>query len=205
MAIESVEEPCFGAGDGGRRVEEAWILVLWIVVPLVAYLVAGLWTYLSYYVILYPVYFLVLGALARRAVPLKILVAGIAAFVLGNIVYHAGCEPVFGPVRRSPGDIRVGTRLQTGSGQVRGSARRCPGVVKENRLLQMDQLAAGEPAQLDLPFLAMQHGHGETRWPTNQLMLVVDDNRTGFDASRVNFGATGTNFGPMRIYVINRP
>ncbi len=40
---------------------------------------------------------------------------------------------------------------------------------------------------------------------SNTVMLVVDDNRTSFDAGRVNFGGLSTNFGPMRIYLINRP
>jgi hypothetical protein len=40
---------------------------------------------------------------------------------------------------------------------------------------------------------------------TNSIVLVVDDNRTSYDAKRVNFGGTGTNDGPMHVYVINRP
>ena len=40
---------------------------------------------------------------------------------------------------------------------------------------------------------------------TNSRLLIVDDNRTSFDASRMNFGGTSTNFGPMRVYVINKP
>jgi hypothetical protein len=55
--------------------------------PLAVYFVAGLWTYLSYYVILYPVHFLVLGALGRRAVPLKDIAACRALFVVGNVVF----------------------------------------------------------------------------------------------------------------------
>ena len=51
---------------------------------LAVYLVAGLWTYLSYYVIMYPVFFLIFGALSPRAVPAKILVGGRAVFVVGK-------------------------------------------------------------------------------------------------------------------------
>ncbi len=72
------------ADDESKR---AWILVLWFIVPLGVYLVAGLWTYLSYYVILYPVFFLMFGALSPRVVPAKLLVGAMAVFVAGNIFF----------------------------------------------------------------------------------------------------------------------
>ena len=84
----------------------------------------------------------------------------------------------------------------------RGDARE---FVKENRLLQMDRWQRVEPAQLDLPFLATMLGQGPgNQLATNSILLVVDDNRTSYDASRVGFGGTGTNFGPVRVYIINR-
>jgi hypothetical protein len=181
----------------------AWILVLWVVVPLAVYLVAGLWTYLSYYVILYPVYFVVLGALAQRAVPPKILVAGIAAFVVGNIVFMLDVNRYLVQYGGAQGTYGSGLGFKQAAAEyvaARGDAQE---LVRESRLLQMDQLQRVEPAQLDLPFLATMLGQGK-RLPTNSVVLVVDDNRTSFDASRVNFGGTGTNFGPMHVYIINR-
>jgi hypothetical protein len=68
----------------------------------------------------------------------------------------------------------------------------------------MDHWQRAEPAQLDLPFLAMLHvDHGELE--ANSLMLIVDDNRTSFDASRASFGGVNTNFGPMRVYIVTKP
>jgi len=182
----------------------AWILVLWIVVPLLAYLVAGLWTYLSYYVILYPVFFLVLGALARRAVPSKILVAGVAIFAVGNIVYMLDVNRYLVQYGGAQGTYGTGLGFkQAAAGYVAARAD-AKELVAQDRLLQMDQWQRAEPAQLDLPFLAMLHGSGH-ELATNQLMLIIDDNRTSYDAGRVNFGGDGTNCGPMHVYIISRP
>jgi hypothetical protein len=188
-----------------KEAKGAWILVLWILVPLAVYLVAGLWTYLSYYVILYPVYFLVLGALAQRAVPPKILMAGIAAFVVGNIVFLLDVNRYLGQYGGAQGTYGSGLGFKEAAADyvaARGDARE---LVKENRLLQMDQWQRAEPAQLDMPFLATMRGQGRgDQLATNSVVLVVDDNRTSYDASRVNFGGTGTNFGPVHVYIINR-
>ena len=48
--------------DAGQT---AWILVLWILVPVLVFWMAGLWVYLSYFAILYPVHFLACGAAAE--------------------------------------------------------------------------------------------------------------------------------------------
>jgi hypothetical protein len=185
--------------------KKAWILVLWVVIPLAVYLVAGLWTYLSYYVILYPVYFVVLGALAQRAVPPKILVAGIAVFIVGNIVFLLDLNRYLAQYGGAQGTYGSGLGFKQAAAEyvaARGDARE---FVRENRLLQMDRWQRVEPAQLDLPFLATMRGQGTgNQLATNSIMLVVDDNRTSYDASRVNFGGTGTNFGPVRVYIINR-
>jgi hypothetical protein len=183
----------------------AWILVLWVVVPLAVYLVAGLWTYLSYYVILYPVYFVVLGALAQRAVPPRILVAGIAAFVVGNIVFMLDVNRYLVQYGGAQGTYGSGLGFKQAAAEYVAARADARELVKENRLLQMDQWQRAEPAQLDLPFLATMRGQGKDQLATNSIVLVVDDNRTSYDASRVNFGGTGTNDGPMHVYVINRP
>jgi hypothetical protein len=184
----------------------AWILVLWVVVPLAVYLVAGLWTYLSYYVILYPVYFVILGALAQRAVPPRILVAGIAVFVVGNIVFLLDVNRYLVQYGGAQGTYGSGLGFKQAAAEYVAARADARELVKENRLLQMDQWQRAEPAQLDLPFLATMLGRGQGKQlATNSIVLVVDDNRTSYDAKRVNFGGTGTNDGPMHVYVINRP
>ena len=184
--------------------KKAWILVLWVVVPLAVYLVAGLWTYLSYYVILYPVYFVALGALAQRAVAPKILVAGIGAFVVGNIVFMLDVNRYLVQYGGAQGTYGSGLGFKQAAAEYVAARADARELVKEDRLLQMDQWNRLERAQLDLPFLAILRGQGKNQLATNSIMLVVDDNRTSYDASRVNFGGTGTNFGPVRVYVINR-
>jgi len=203
VAVESLKTVFRRQVTADDESKSAWILVLWIVVPLLVYLVAGLWTYLSYYVILYPVYFLVLGALAPRAVPPKTLVVGIAAFVLGNITYMLDVNRYLVQYGGAQGTYGSGLGYKQAAAEfvaVHGDARE---LLQEGRLLQMDQWQRVQPAQLDLPYLAMLRGQGN-QLATNQIMLVVDDNRTSFDASRVNLGGMGTNFGPVRIYIINR-
>jgi hypothetical protein len=67
----------------------------------------------------------------------------------------------------------------------------------------MDTWQQATPVQLDLPFLAMLRGQGQgSQLAPDLVVLVVDDNRTSYDASRVNFGGTGTNFGPVGVHII---
>ena len=184
--------------------KRAWILALWFVVPLGAYLVAGLWTYLSYYVILYPVHFLIFGALGQRALPAKIVIAGVAIFVVGNVIFMLDVNRYLNRYGGAQGTYGSGLGFKREAAEFVSARADVDRLFKENRLLQMDHWQRVEPAQLDVPFLAMLHGQGG-QLGTNSLVLVVDDNRTSFDASRVNFGGLSTNFGPMRIYVISRP
>ena len=184
--------------------KRAWILVLWFVVPLGVYLVAGLWTYLSYYVILYPVHFLIFGALGQRALPAKIVIAGVAIFVVGNVIFMLDMNRYLNRYGGAQGTYGSGLGFKREAAEFVSARADVEKLFKENRLLQMDHWQRAEPAQLDVPFLAMLHGQSD-QLGTNSLVLVADDNRTSFDASRVNFGGLSTNFGPMRIYVISRP
>ena len=184
--------------------KKAWILVLWFIVPLAVYLVAGLWTYLSYYVILYPVYFLAFGALGQRALPAKILIAGVVVFAAGNVIFMLDLNRYLSRYGGAQGTYGSGLGFKEEAAEFVAARADAGKLVAENRLLQMDHWQRAEPAQLDLPFLAMLRDHGD-QLGTNSVVLVVDDNRTSFDASRVNFGGLSTNFGPMRVYVINGP
>ncbi|HXI83781.1 MAG TPA: hypothetical protein VNL17_06790 [Verrucomicrobiae bacterium] len=184
--------------------KRAWILALWFIVPLAVYLVAGLWTYLSYYVIMYPVFFLIFGALSPRAVPAKILMGVAAVFLAGNILFTLDVDAYLSRYGGAQGTYGSGLGFKEAAARFVAAQTDTEKLVKENRLLQMDHWQRTELAQQDLPFLAMLSGHGDVL-ATNAVVLVVDDNRTSFDASRVNFGGPSTNFGPMRVYLINRP
>jgi hypothetical protein len=186
--------------------KRAWILVLWFVVPLGVYFISGLWTYLSYYVILYPAFFLIFGALSQR-VPAKILVGAVALFVAGNVLFALDVDAYLSRYGGAQGTYGSGLGFkQTAAKFITEHSIPVAALVKENRLLQMDHWQRTEPAQLDLPFLAaLYDNHDQDIVISNLFVLVVDDNRTSFDASRVNFGGASTNFGPMRVYIINRP
>jgi hypothetical protein len=184
--------------------KRAWILVLWFVVPLAVYLVAGLWTYLSYYVIMYPVFFLIFGALSSGAVPVKVLMVGVAVFLAGNVLFALDVNAYLSRYGGAQGTYGTGLGFKQEAARYIAAQADTGELVKENRLLQMDHSQRAEPAQQDLPFLAMVSGHGGVL-PTNSLVLVMDDNRTSFDAGRVNAGGSFTNFGPMRVYIVNRP
>lgn len=61
--------------------QSAWILILWFAAPLVVFGVTGLRTYLTYFVILYPMHFLILGAGFQTAVSrFKPLAARVACY-----------------------------------------------------------------------------------------------------------------------------
>lgn len=184
--------------------KRAWILALWFIVPLGVYFVAGLWTYLSYYVILYPVFFLIFGALSPRAVPAKILVGIVTVFVAGNVLFTLDVDAYLSRYGGAQGTYGSGLGFKQTAAEFVAAQANAGTLVKENRLLQMDHWQRVEPAQQDLPFLAMLHGQ-EDVLATNSVVLIVDDNRTSFDAARANFGGTGTNFGPLRVYLINQP
>jgi hypothetical protein len=184
--------------------KKAWILTLWFVVPLAVYVVAGLWTYSHYYVILYPVFFLVFGALGQRPVPVKVLIAVVLVFVAGNVIFMLDVNRYLERYGGAQGTYGSGLDFKLAAAEFLAARADTDKLVKENRLLQMDHWQRAEPAQLDLPFLAMLQSHGD-QLATNSIVLIVDDNRTSFDASQVNFGGASTNFGPMRVYFINRP
>ncbi len=199
-SLKSVLRRDVTADEESKR---AWILALWFIVPLGVYLVAGLWTYLSYYVILYPVFFLAFGALSRSALPAKILVAGVAVFVAGNIVFMLDLNNYLSRYGGTQGTYGSGLGFKKSAAEFIAARADAGKLFADNRLLQMDHWQRAERAQLDLPFLALLSGRAG-QMPDNSVVLVVDDNRTSFEAGRANFGGTSTNFGPIRLYFLQR-
>jgi hypothetical protein len=149
-------------------------------------------------------FFLIFGALSQRAVPAKILMAGVAVFVVGNVIFTLDMDAYLTRYGGAQGTYGSGLGFKEATAKFVAAQADTGKLVIENRLLQMDHWQRTELAQQDLPFLAMQGSHGDVL-ATNTVVLVVDDNRTSFDAGRVNFGGLSTNFGPMRVYLINRP
>ncbi len=182
--------------------KRALILTLWFVVPLAAYLVGRLWTYVSYYVILYPVFFLALGMAAER-LPRKLAVGAVVVFVAGNILFATDLYRFLDRHGGAQGTYGTGLGYKQQLAAFLASQADATQLYKEQRLLQMDHWQRAEPAQLELTFLASLAGKG-AGIPTNAMVLIIDENRTSFDINRANFGPA-TNFGPMRLQLVQRP
>ena len=191
------------------RAQREIVLVGWLTVPVLVFMLAGLWTYLSYYAILLPGFFLVAGAVVERcpAAKRKFLVALAGVLCLGSAVYltdfyrfvasKGGAHGTYG--------TGVGYKLRAADwlAQVAGANE----LYAQERLLQMDQLGRLELAQMDLPFLVAWREHMPTRnLATNQFVLVYDANRANYDPERVPqlAGVPHETFGPMRLYLLSR-
>lgn len=175
----------------GRR---GWIVVLWVAVPVVVFIVARLWTYLSYFVILYPAHYLALGIVAERlAAKFRWPVfAAVVLLLAGNVVFandlfgflrsHRGAHGTYGTVLA---DKQAAARYVAGLDDVKQLAAQA-------RLWQVDRVvnvgqgqtvALADRAQLDLPFLAAEHRPAATL-ASNRMVVVVDQNRVNFEPSQ---------------------
>jgi hypothetical protein len=193
--------------------KKAWILVLWFVVPLTVYLVAGLWTYLSYYVILYPVYFLVFGALGQRAVPAKVLIAGVAMFVIGNVIFMLDVNRYLGRYGGAQGTYGSGLGFKEQAAAYLLERGTVDELLDHGRIVQMDRLGEARPAELEFGFLAALHpAVNPAPSSPKRFVLLADMNRTSYrtltlaqvaQMARMD-GIASTNFGPVTIYEMER-
>ncbi len=186
----------------------AWILVAWCVVPVVVFAGAGLWTYLSYYAILFPVHFLAVGMaaeqMARRFKPAVMVAVGV--LVAANVWFMADCYRFLSRYGGAQGTYGTGLGYKVAAARYLARKADVLELVRQQRMGQMDQLGRLEMPQLDLPWLAGQLGTGaELR--TNTMVIVVDENRANYDPLQVAQLANlpHTNFGPMRLYFMERP
>ena len=197
------------AGHGWRT---DWMLVIWCIGPVAVFVAARLWTVQSYFVILYPALFLVLGvAIAelaarwRAVMPATVVLLAVANvwFLMGLWQYldryggaHGGYGTVMGHKLAAARFLREQVDLE--------------GLMTAKRYWQMDQWGKMERARLELPVLA---GQAEGKPKTDVgAVLVVDDNRANFTRLPVAVvsewmngrSVTTTNFGPINLYLIAR-
>jgi 4-amino-4-deoxy-L-arabinose transferase-like glycosyltransferase len=207
--------PWVGVDNGARE----WILVLWIVVPLAAYIVAGLWTYLSYYVILYPAHFIILGwvtdrllATTKEKVLRGMIATAAGAFLLGNIVFMTDLYRFLDKYGGAQGTYGSGLAFKEEAARFLAARADISKLMAEQRLVQMDQWGQAKAPELDLPLLAMmQTGKvspatdGQVIGPRT-VVLVVDNNRSAFDPFRAPplQEMAQTNFGPIILYFTER-
>lgn len=165
------------------------ILILWLVVPVAVFFVTGLWTYLTYFVILYPAHFLVLGAPGGRALPAKVVAAVAAVFVAASVVYMAeyyrfveangGAQGTFGTA--------LGHKIEAAKFLAE----------RGEPVLELNHAGQTEAPQLEWPFLISQ-------WPAGAkgsgTVVLLDGNR----AAAFPAQAPDTNFGPIRLYFVKQ-
>lgn len=146
--------------EGSAAGKSAWVLVLWVAVPLVVFVAARLWTYLSYFVILLPVVFLVLGVAVQELLA-RVQRAGwvllvLVAVLVGNVVFvedlyrfldrYGGAHGAYGTVlaHKRAAAKWLAERLDVGA------------ALQTQRLWQMDRPGKLERARLDVVWLASQ-------------------------------------------------
>ena len=184
--------------DDRREVQTAWILALWIVLPLSVFICARLWTYLSYFVILYPAHFLMLGAVAQELAAkskksaLRVAVSvAVTVVLVWNVAFvadlyrfldrYGGAHGTYGTVLAQK---REAVRFLSSRADVKQ-------LIGEGRLWQVDRLLQATPTerlllaerpQLEFPFLTMvESAPSSVTLPTNAVVLVMDNNRANFD------------------------
>jgi hypothetical protein len=140
--------------------KSAWVLVLWVAVPLVVFVAARLWTYLSYFVILFPVVFLVLGVAVQELLA-RVKWAGwvvpvLMAVLVGNVVFvedlyrflgrYGGAHGTYGTVlaHKQAAAEWLADRMDVGA------------ALRSQRIWQMDRPGKLERARLDVVWLASQ-------------------------------------------------
>jgi 4-amino-4-deoxy-L-arabinose transferase-like glycosyltransferase len=218
------------ADDAGRV---AWILILWFVVPLGVFTLTGLWTYLTYFVILYPVHFLASGWLARQTVyrvkPAVTYIA-VAVFVAANVLFlldyyafvgrNGGAQGTFGTAlgtkqqaarflaEQGGGRLQAESRAQLSLMMARTQAERdrLMQSLGQPLLLELNHEGQAELPQLEWPLLVTQEPTGTGAWPTNVTVLLVDGNREALQPQQWQQLAQypGTNFGPIHIFFVKR-
>ena len=229
LAVRGVRK--WKVDDEGARAK--WILVLWFVVPLVVFWIAGLWTYLTYFVILYPVHFLVCGVFAewaaRRFKPIvtySVVTALAAANVMFMLDYYrfvqqnGGAQGTFGTALGTKQQVarylaeQGGERLRAGcetqlafttapTQEERAALGRKIG---QPQLVELNHEGQAELPQLEWPLLVTQQPTGQGAWPTNMTVLLVDGNREALQPQQWQQLEQWpkTNFGPIRIYFVKR-
>jgi hypothetical protein len=210
----------------------AWILVLWLIAPLVVFWLAGLWTYLTYFVILYPAHFLVCGAVAQKLWPrlrwfvivtVVVLAAGNVAFMLDYYRFvgaNGGAQGTFGTAlgvkqqaarflaEQGGEQLRdeCETQLSLSQARTREEQTVLAQKLRQPMLVELNPEGKPELPQLEWPLLVTQQPAGQGAWSTNTTVVLVDGNREALQPQQWQQleELPKTNFGPIRIYFVKR-
>jgi hypothetical protein len=203
-----------------------WILALWFVVPVVVFMVAGLWTYLTYFAILFPVHFLVLGAVE---LPRKVAAPVAAVFVAANFVFmldfyrfvgkNGGAQGTFGTAlgykqqaarylaEQGGAKLREESELQLELAVARNAEEQAALAQKLGQpiLIELNHEGRPELPQLEWPLLISQAAAGSSAL-TNTTILLVDGNREALQPQQWQQldQYPRTNFGPIKLFFVKR-
>jgi hypothetical protein len=201
-----------------------WILVLWCVVPVVVFMVAGLWTYLTYFAILFPAHFLVLGAVE---LPRKVMVPIAGVFVAANLVFmldyyrfvdrYGGAQGTFGSAlgykqqaarylaEQGGAKLREECELMLALTMARSRDEQdaLAQKLQQPMLIELGHEGKPELPQTEWPLLIMQAQSGGNMTGT---ILLVDGNREAMRPEQWQQLAQlpGTNFGPIKLFFVKR-
>ena len=191
-----------------------WILGLWVVVPVAIFTVAGLWTYLTYFAILFPAHFLVCGAGAQRLKPVMawslvgILAVGNVVFMLDYYRFVDRNGGAQGTAGTALGHKLAAARFLAEQGGVtlRGecAAQLAQQPSRQPMLIELSHDGKPELPQLEWPLLITQLQAGTGTFAGT--FLLVDGNREALPPAAWQQLAQlpGTNFGPVKIYFVKR-
>ena len=206
------------------------ILILWVVVPVVMFFGGGLWTYLTYFAILYPVHFLVCGGAAEKIKQRPLALVGAVAFAFVNVMFllgyyefvdaNGGAQGTFGTAlghkqaaarylaEQGGAKLRQQSEVQLELATARTQQERDTLVQRlgQPQLLEFNHDGKPELPQLEWPLLIAQQSTGAGAWPSNLTVLMVDGNREAFPPQLTQqLGLLpGTNFGPIKLYFVKR-
>ncbi|MGB8355768.1 MAG: hypothetical protein WCD79_17855 [Chthoniobacteraceae bacterium] len=191
----------------------SWILVCWVVVPLAIYAGVRLSTMLSYYVLFYPVPYLLcaviwhkLWAKARRSFPAKGLLCAVLGIVLAanfSLVLNLyaflagnGGSHEYGTILRYKRQAVAYLAGNTGMLQLQ----------KENRLVEMDRFGRLNSPRLDFSVLATLAGTAPATpaIPPDTAVIIIDRYRTKFTDEQWSLlaGLPRHEFGPIQLYFL---
>jgi hypothetical protein len=188
--------------------------------------------YLTYFVILYPVHFLVCGAAAEKLAAKQrwLVAAAVAVLVAGNVVFmldyysfvgnNGGAQGTFGSAL---GYKQTATRFLAGQGgerlrreselqlalatsRSREERARLAQSLGQPMLLELNHQGQPEMPQMEWPLLITQAPGAETALSTNTAVVLVDRNREALPPELWQRLAAypATNFGPIWLYFVQR-
>lgn len=200
------------------------ILVLWLVVPVVVFYIAGLWTYLTYFAILFPGHFLVLGAVD---VPRKLLAVATGIFVAANVWFvldyyrfverYGGAQGTFGTALghkqqaarflAQQGGARLREESETHLAMAMARSQQdqmaLAQKLQQPMLIELNHEGKPELPQLEWPLLITQASAAGSYAGT---IVLVDGNREALRPEQWQQLAQypKTNFGPISLFFVQR-